>query len=205
MPTANDLITRAFRKSRVIGKDQVPAPDEAADALTDLNDLLDEWWNDKLLVFRVLSEQFALVGGQQSYTIGTGGNFNTTRPEKIVPGTRYVLNGIERQLEVLTSRKAWDEIPYKALQGPPQVVFYDPAYPTGNVLFYPTPDQAYVVYIDSWARLQNIAALVTQISLPPGYNRLIINGLGIAIAGEYGMEPPARWCGRSTRPAACCT
>jgi hypothetical protein len=36
--TANDLITRAFRRGRVIGKDEVPAADEAADALSELND-----------------------------------------------------------------------------------------------------------------------------------------------------------------------
>lgn len=191
MATANDLITRAFRKARVIGKDQVPAPDEAADALADLNDLLDEWWNDKLYVFRVVSEQFALVANQQSYTMGVGGNFNTTRPVKVAAGTRYSLNGIERQLSVLTDRKSWDEIPYKALSGPPQVVFQDQAYPLANLLFYPTPDQAYPVFIDSWARLQAIAALNTAIALPPGYNRLIVNGLAIAIAPEYGLDAPA--------------
>ncbi len=191
MATASDLITRAFRRGRVMGRDQTPAPDDAADALSELNDLLDLWWNDKLAVFRVLSEAFTLVAGQQSYTIGTGGNFNTTRPVKIVPGSYYTLNGIDRQLTVLTDRKSWDEIPYKALQAPPQAIFYDEAFPTGNVFFYPTPDQAYSVHLNSWSRLQTIAALTTSISLPPGYNNLIVNGLAIAICPEYGLEAPA--------------
>jgi hypothetical protein len=98
VPTANDLITRAFRKGRVIGKDEVPAPDEAADALVDLNDMLDEWWIDKLAVFHINVEQFALVAGQQSYTMGAGGNFNTTRPVKVVPGSKYTLSNVDRQL-----------------------------------------------------------------------------------------------------------
>jgi hypothetical protein len=85
VPSANDLITRAFRRGRVIGKDQVPAADEAADALSELNDLLDTWWLDKVLVFHVLVEQFALIANQQAYTMGAGGNFNTTRPVKVVP------------------------------------------------------------------------------------------------------------------------
>jgi hypothetical protein len=189
--TANDLITRAFRRGRVIGKDETPAADEAADALAELNDMLDTWWIDKLAVFRILSEQFTLVVGQQTYTIGTGGNFNTTRPVKIVPGCYYTLNGIDRQLTVLTDRKSWDEIPYKSLSAPPQALFYDEAYPTGNVLFYPTPDVAYTVHINSWSRLQNIAGLTTAIALPPGYNSLIVNGLAIAICPEYGLEAPA--------------
>jgi len=192
MASASDLITRAFRKGRILGKDQTPAPDEAADALTDLNDLLDEWWNDKLAVFHVLSEQFALVAGQQSYTMGSGGNFNTTRPVKIVPGCRFIVsNNVERQLTVLTERKAWDEIPYKAASAPPQVLFPDMTYPLATLYFYPTPDQAYTVYIDSWARLQNLSALATVIALPPGYNRLLVYGLAIALCPEYGLEPPA--------------
>lgn len=193
MATANDLITRAFRRGRIIGKDEVMSPDDASDALADLNDLFDEWWLDKLLVFRINSEAFNLVAGQQSYTMGPAGNFNTVRPVKVVPGTRYTIaNGIERQIAVLTSRKQWDEIPAKGVQGPPQVVFADMGMPTITLYFYPTPDQAYAVAIDSWGRLQNLAALVTQISLPPGYARLIVNGLAIEKCGEYGIEPPAR-------------
>jgi hypothetical protein len=61
--------------------------------------------------------------------MGTGGNFNTTRPVKVVPGSKYTLSGIDRQLTVLTDRKSWDEIPYKSLVGPPQAIFVDEAYP----------------------------------------------------------------------------
>lgn len=190
MTTANDLITRAFRRGRVIGKDQVPAADEAADALSELNDLLDTWWIDKVMVFHILVEQFAFVAGQQSYTMGTGGNFNTTRPAKVVPGSRYTLSGVDRQLALLTERKQWDEIPYKALQAPPQVLFVDEGYPLATLYFYPAPDQAYAVYINSLARLQNIASLVTAIALPPGFNSLIVNGLAIALCPEYGLEAP---------------
>lgn len=190
MTTANDLITRAFRRGRVIGKDQVPAPDEAADALSEMNDMLDTWWIDKLMVFHINVEQFALIAGQQSYTMGTGGNFNTTRPDKVVPGSRYTLSGVDRQLTLLTERKQWDEIPYKALQAPPQVLFVDEGFPLATLYFYPTPDQAYPVYINSLARLQNIAALTTTIALPPGYSSLIVNGLAIALCPEYGLEAP---------------
>lgn len=193
MASAQDLIQRAFRRGRIIGKDEVLSADDAADALLDLNDLLDEWWLDKLLVFRINSEAFNLVAGTQSYTMGPGGVFNTVRPVKVVPGTRYTIaTGIERQLVVLTSRKQWDEIPAKTVQGPPQLVFADMNMPTITLYFYPTPDQAYPVAIDSWGRLQNLAALNTAVSLPPGYARLIVNGLAIEKCGEYGLEPPAR-------------
>jgi len=191
--TAQDLIQRAFRRGRIIGKDETLSADDASDALNDLNDLLDEWRLDKLLVFHVISEPFTLVAGQQSYTMGPAGNFATTRPVKVVPGTRYTIaSGIERQIAVLTSRKQWEEIPAKGVSGPPQLVFADMGMPTITLYFYPTPDQAYPVAIDSWGALQSLASLVTQVSLPPGYARLIVNGLAIAKCGEYGLEPPAQ-------------
>lgn len=190
MATALDLITRAYRRGRIIGRDEVLSPGRAADGLAELNDLLDEWWNDKTLVFHILVEQFALQANKQSYTMGTGGDFNTTRPVKIVPGTKYTMNGVDRQLAILTDRKSWDEIPYKSIVSPPQGIFVDEAYPLATLNFYPVPDQAYPVFINSWARLQNIAGLNTAIALPPGYNRLIISGLAIALCPENGLEAP---------------
>jgi hypothetical protein len=69
-------------------------------------------------------------------------------------------------------------------------VFYDPAYPLGTLYFYYVPDQADQVYINSWKRLQSGLALVTQISLPPGYEDLIVDGLGIKDAPGFGLSAP---------------
>lgn len=174
-----------------MGRDEVLSAGRGADGLDELNDLLDALWIDKLMVFHILVEQFALIANQQAYTMGTGGNFNTTRPVKVVPGTKFALSNIDRQLTVLTDRKSWDEIPYKSLVAPPQCIFVDEAYPLATVYFYPIPDQAYPVYINSWARLQNVAALNTAIALPPGYNKLIVDGLAIALCPNAGLEAPA--------------
>ena len=192
MTTANDLITRAFRRGRIIGEDDSPGAGEAADALSELNDLMDEWWNDKLYVFSVKTEAFTISAQKSSYTIGSGGDFNTTRPVKIVPGSRIsITSTVERALTVLTNRKDYEDIPNKAVTASPQVLYYDPAFPLGTVFFYPTPDQTYTVNLDSWTRLQSFAGLATAVSLPPGYNRLIVNGLAMALCPEYGLEPPA--------------
>jgi hypothetical protein len=94
--TANDLITAALRRARAIGKDQVPTADEAADCLAELNRMLDEWWNDGLAVFQIKQENFALVANQASRTIGVGGNFNTTRPLKLLDGCFVRRNGVDR-------------------------------------------------------------------------------------------------------------
>ena len=192
MTTANDLITRSFRRARILGKDEQPAPDEAADALAELNDLLDLWWNDKLAVFHTLQENFVLTAGSGSYTIGAGGNFNTTWPVKIEDGCFVRRSGVDYPVTVLTDRALYDRLSLKTtVQGIPEFLFYDRAYPLGTIKFFPVPSQADTIFLNSSARLQSLAALVTAISLPPGYNSLIVNGLAIALCPDYGMEAPA--------------
>jgi hypothetical protein len=113
-----------------------------------------------------------------------------------------VLNGIERQLAVLTDRKSWDEIPYKALQGPPQ------AFSTTK----PTRWER-ALLPDARTRRTGLHRLVVEAAehrwrssrdhLPPGYNRLIVNGLAIALCPENGMEAPASVVRAFNRRSAC--
>lgn len=191
MATANDLITRALRRARAIGKDQVPTADEAADALAELNSMLDEWWNDSLAVYHVLQENFALVVGAATRTIGTGGQFNTTRPLALLAGCFTRRDGKDTPLVVLTDRTQYDRLVSKTTQGMPQYVFYDAAMPLGTLYFWPVPDQADTVFLNSPARLQGTLALNTTVQLPPAYDKLVVSGLAIELAPEYGLEAPA--------------
>lgn len=190
MATATEIITRALRAARAIGRDQVAGAEDSADGLVALNALLDLWWNESLAVFHILRENFPLVAGQASRTIGTGGNFNTTRPLKLVDGCMVKRGNIETPVKVLPDRALYDGIQDKTVQGMPYCLYYDATYPLGTIYFYFVPDQADTIYLNSLARLQSIAALNTQIALPPGYEMLLVNGLAIDRAPEYGMEAP---------------
>lgn len=190
MATANDLITRALRRARVLGMDQVPLAEVAADALAELNSMLDEWWVDSLAVFHILQENFALVAAQASRTIGPAGNFVTTRPLELLDGCFVRRSGKDFGLVVLRDRVLYDQIVDKTITGIPECVFYDAAVPAGTLYFFPVPNQADQVYLNSPARLQSVAALVTPIVLPPAYDRLVVNGLAIALAPQYGLEAP---------------
>jgi hypothetical protein len=131
--TANDLITRALRRARVLGMDQVPSAEVAADALAELNSMLDEWWNDSLAVFHVLQENFALVAGQPSRTIGPAANFVTTRPLELLDGCFVRRAGIDYPLTVLRDRTLYDNIAEQdGASGIPEYVFYDAAMPPGR-------------------------------------------------------------------------
>ena len=202
MATASDLITRALRRVRAIGKDQVLTADEAADALAELNDMLAEWRNDGLIVFRIVQENFALVAGQASRTIGPTGNFATTRPLKILEGCFVRRSGVDHQVKVLDDRTLFDRWPVKTTQGLVEALYYDPTVTNGTLYFKPVPDAADTIFLNSPAPIHSTLTLVTTVSLPPGYDGLVVSGLGIRCAPEYGVEPPAsvlRAFGRTMR------
>lgn len=190
MATANDLIYASFKRGRILGQDQTPTAGEASDALAALNRMMDTWWIDRLAVFQILQENFALVAGQSSRTIGVGGNFNTTWPVKIVDGCFLRRSGVDYPVKVIDDRTMYDRIMVKSNQGMPFTLFYDRAYPLGTIYFYYTPDAADTIYLNSWKRLQTFASLVTAVSLPPGYEDLIVDGLAIKLCPDYGLSAP---------------
>jgi hypothetical protein len=177
--------------ARAIGRDQTASAEDSADGLVSLNALLDVWWNDGLTVYQIQQENFALVAGQASRTIGSGGNFNTTRPIKIVDGCFVRRNGTDSKVRVLENRAEYDAIPVKTTQGLPFALFYDPGMSTGTIYFYYVPDAADTIYLNSLKRLASLSALNTAVTLPPGYDQLIVDGLAIQLAPEYGLEAPA--------------
>lgn len=68
--TAQDLITGALRRINVYAPGESLDSADASDALTLLNDLLDSWSSEHLLVFASDETIFTLTGGQNKYTIG---------------------------------------------------------------------------------------------------------------------------------------
>lgn len=191
MTTANDLITRAMRRARIKGVDQTPTADESADALAMLNQMLDLWWNDRMVVYHILQESFTLSIGNASRSIGATGDFATTRPLRIEDGCFVRRSNYDYQVSVLRDRALYDNIGVKSLTGIPRFVFYDATEPNGTLYFWPTPDAADTVYLNSMARLQGTLSLTTAITMPPGYEKLLTDGLAIELCPEYGMDAPA--------------
>ena len=48
-----------------------------------LNQMIDAWNADRLAIFTVSSNDFPFILGQQSYTLGSGGDFDMIRPARI--------------------------------------------------------------------------------------------------------------------------
>ena len=68
-----DIITRALKDIGALEAGESPSADAAQDAFDMLNDLLDQWSNEDMMVSYKTEIIFPIVNGQTQYTIGQGG------------------------------------------------------------------------------------------------------------------------------------
>src|ERR1035438_8287116 len=87
---ALEIISSSMRLIGSLASGEVLPADVANDGLMVLNGMLDTWQIERLMLFAqarivsdVLGNPFQLVGGQQSYSVGTNGDFNIPRPARI--------------------------------------------------------------------------------------------------------------------------
>jgi len=188
MTTALGIIKSAMRKSGILVKSEDPAADESADALEMLNDLLSSWSNDSMVVYARTLESFPISSGVASYTIGSGGTFNTVRPIKII--SSYVRSGtIDYILETETEEN-YDAVALKTVGSIPQYLIYSNAYPLGTITLYPQPASDYTLFLRSEKQLSTFT-LNQDVELPPGWKRALVHNLAVELGPEYGQQVSA--------------
>lgn len=189
MATGQNLVTRAMRLAGVIGKGETPDADESTDGLTALNAMLDSWSIERLFVYYIVEESLTLVPNQAQYTMGSGGDLNTSRPTRIEDQCFIRFTGsLDIPIKLIGS-EAYQALASKTDQSNiPMYLFADMRNPLAYLNFYPTPSTAYVAHIFSWKQLQQFAALTTTLALPPGHERAIVYSLAEEFGPEFGVQ-----------------
>ena len=188
MTTARTIVKKSLQKIGALVKSEEPDADEADDGLSALNALMASWGNDSLNEYARTLETFSLTGAS-SYTIGSGGNFNTTRPSNIVSAT--VKSGSIDYTLTVVDDETYNSIAYKNITGIPQFINYSNAYPLGVIRLYPLDNGVTSITLLTEKPLTEFAALDTDMSLPDGWERALIYNLALEIAPEYNMKPDA--------------
>ncbi len=195
--TTLDLITRALRLINVTASGELPTSDEANDALASFRDMVDSWNADSLSIYTTRADDYPLTLGQQAFTLGPGGDFDTNRPAKIIGMSVILLqnpaNPIEVPMEMYSISDWQTKIPVKNVPGSfPQVCYDDGGMPLRTLSFWPIPSQQQNnVRIYSWQSLVWPATLQTILNFPPGYARAFRYNLAVELAPEFGVEIPA--------------
>lgn len=190
MATAGDVINGALRSIGQLEEGESPSAETSENCLDLLNEMLDSWKNERLLALYLQEEEFNLVGGTATYSIGSGQTFNTTRPITIDNASYTTLNGIDYGLRGINLPQ-YNSIPDKATQASfPDVFYYEASYPNASITFYPVPSAALTFHLASWKTLDTVATLATSFSVAPGTIRAIRANLSIEIASNFGVEAP---------------
>jgi hypothetical protein len=191
MPTGRKIVQEVLQKAGVIVKNESPSSDEINDGISTINDMLESWFNESLLVYTQAKETFPLVGGVNEYTIGVGADFDTARPTNITYAeTRLSGQTFDTPLSILSDTNYQTFSQDLLSQGLPEYLNYDGGNPIGKISIWPTPSTSYSLTIISEKPLLNLD-LDTTYTLPPGWKRAIVYNGAIEVAPEYGQEPPA--------------
>lgn len=197
MATASAIIRRSLRLIGAIAAGETPAASEQADALEALNAMLDSWRTESLTVYALRDETLTLTGAA-SYTIGAGGNLNTTRPVRIE--SAYERIGDTDYPVRLASAEAWYQLAAKStMSDVAEWLYYEPSYPLGKLYLYPNPATG-VLHLVTWVPLTSYAA-ADDVALPPGYQDALTYNLAVRVAPEYGrpVTPELAALARNTK------
>ncbi len=192
--TGVDLISSSLRLIGVLASGETASGAEATDALAILNDMIDSWQIERLMIFTTSRQVFPLTSGQQAYTIGTGGNFNVPRPTRIDRAGIINLGNpaqpLELPMEYLTVEQ-WAAIPVKNIQSAlPLKVWDDGGYPLRTLYYWCIPNTSVQTALYTWTALSQFADLVTVYTFPPGYAKALRYCLAVDLAPEYGRPIP---------------
>lgn len=190
--TARDLLSSSLRLIGVLSAGEQVANEDATDALLVLQQMIDAWNADRLAIFTTSTNDFPLILGQQVYTLGTGGDFDMTRPARISGMSSILLDNPDNPVEIpidMYSVQDWQqEVPVKIVNSSfPQICYDDGAFPLRKLNFWPIPTSQNSIRIYSWQPLAEPATFDTVITLPPGYAEAFRYNLAVRLSAEYGQ------------------
>jgi len=189
-----DIVSQALYKAGITGRGITPSNADTLDALADLNDMIDQWNTERLMVWDMLSTGFTGDGRVTPYTVGPGGNYAMSpRPNRIYDAFLRQLQAVgslqvDTPLKVIDAREEYDLINTKTLASFPEAVFLDTAMPLGQLYIYPWPSPAgqYAVYITTKGSVPTIALNTDMSGLPIGYNAAMKFNLARRLRQAYG-------------------
>jgi hypothetical protein len=200
--SALDLIKRSLRLLGVESQGETPGPNESSEALMVLNQMIEQWSNEKLMLYTLTNNLFQVTAGITSYTMGPVGSGATwessqvTRPLNI---QRYA-GFVRANTSGLNTDYAMDYYPNDRFQNIfqkdiqtnyPYAWTCDWGYPLATVRIYPKPTINLQFGLTEYAQLTKFGSLTDQLVMPPGYANALSANLAIWLSPEYGVEPNA--------------
>lgn len=189
--TALDLIRGGLGLTNAVGTDQTLTATETSDCLAVFNDVLENWSTQSLAVYGQANQTFNTVATQATYTIGSGGNWNTVRPVRIEGPAYATVSGVTFPIVPITQEQ-YNLIGYKTQPGgltdENQFYLYVNEFPLGLITLWPVPNAVIAVTFSIDRILTAVSNAATAISFPPGYAKAFRYTLGVELAPLFGKH-----------------
>lgn len=194
----NNILIQAMQYAGAIAAGEDLNPDDQVLAFNTLNMMIDSESNNPNLVYHEDNEVFPFVNGQQTYTIGTGGDFNTNRPIRIDKAYwRYPTIQSQQtdiSIRILEYSEYADIVAKSIPANIPLCLYYNPTFPLGQITVWPVtvPGTGYSLVLWSTKTITTFSSINQVVSLPPGYSEYLTTSLAIRLCVLFGREvPPA--------------
>jgi hypothetical protein len=192
--TANDMCLLALKNASLLGVGQTANPEDLNDVYNLLNGMMGIWSRNRWLIWHLLDLSVPTPQNtQRQYSIGPGGDFDFPRPDRLEAAyfRQFVSGGsgsgpVDFPLTILQSMEDYAQVALKYLTTWPQAVFYDAAFPFGQVLPVPIPNvpnsELHILIKDT---LNQFASLTTPVYLPPEYYETIWSNLALRVGATF--------------------
>lgn len=191
MTTVLEIITDSLQDAGILSSNETPNATDGQKAFRLLNRMLDADSTEDLMIYQNVNEVFNLVSGQQTYTIGAGGNFNTSRPIDITEIYMRDTNGNDLPVNLIDYEQYADILSKPVTATIALCAYYNSGMPLSTITFWPVPAQtSYRVVVWSWKPLTAFTSLADDIILPPGYEDYIESNLAVRCCMAFARPVP---------------
>lgn len=189
--TALNVIDDALKEIGVLAAHETATGQDATDGQRKLNQLIDELASERLIIYTITRTTWTIASGTGQYDVATGGDVNIVRPvflqddavkfqdTSLSPTTEFDLGKL--------TEVDWQRISQKTQTATyPAHWYYNPVYPTATLDLWPVPTSSTlqgVIYAPT--AVTEFSALTDSVSLPPGYQRMLIKNLALELAPSY--------------------
>ena len=176
MTTGTILVQDAMAMRGILADDVAPSTAQLNLGLRLLNRMLASWGNETELIFGMSEESVTMTPGTATYTTAQFAS-GSGRPVG-VDSITLTLSGVTYTVD-LVDVQTYNSITFKNVNSIPTMCYYDAAYPTATFHFYPAPMSAFVADITCYEKLTGAITSSTDLVLPDGYEKAIVDNLCI--------------------------
>ncbi len=185
--TATEIIKDALILIGGIEDDETPTASQLDYAMRHLNRMVKAWSVKGMKVWMWREATLPLVVGQESYTLGAGGNLVINRPLEIANARRLV-DGIETLIDI-KSRNEYMNQPSKDISsGEPVYVYFDSQMTNSKLYVWPSPSAADAINFSFKSYIEDIDSLDNTLGVQPEWLRAVVYNLAVDLMPMYGVS-----------------